>query len=331
MLKDKVRTDAYRDFIYGNKDLFRGKTVLDVGCGTGILSMFCARAGAAKVIAVDNSDIINKAREIVFTNGLADIITCIRGKIEEVTLPVKEVDIIVSEWMGYCLLFEAMLDSVLWARDRYLKDDGLMVPSHCTLRIAPISDGDYIMDRIRFWVDVYGFDMSAMLEDPGKDAREIYLESFQPHSIAGTSAPFLQLPLHTIKAEELTFDKSFSVTWQKDTDEFNGWLIWFDTFFARDRRSDVLEAATSGEWISQKNPEVTAFTTGPSGPPTHWFSAFLHHHELDAAMPLKPGQIIDGSIEYRKSAKTGSRNLEINLEWNFKGVEGKKKGSWLMH
>ena len=74
MLKDTVRTDAYRDFIYGNKNLFNGKTVLDVGCGTGILSMFCAKAGAARVIAVDNSDIIEKAREIVFDNGLADTI-----------------------------------------------------------------------------------------------------------------------------------------------------------------------------------------------------------------------------------------------------------------
>jgi protein arginine N-methyltransferase 3 len=74
MLKDTVRTDAYRDFIYENKSLFSGKVVLDVGCGTGILSMFCARAGASKVIAVDNSDIIDKARENVFANDLGHII-----------------------------------------------------------------------------------------------------------------------------------------------------------------------------------------------------------------------------------------------------------------
>jgi 2-polyprenyl-3-methyl-5-hydroxy-6-metoxy-1,4-benzoquinol methylase len=125
MLKDTVRTDAYRDFIYNNKDLFKDKVVLDVGCGTGVLSMFCAKAGAKKVISVDNSAIIDKARANVFENGLDGIIACLHGKVEEVILPVKQVDIIVSEWMGYCLLYEAMLDSVLYARDKYLAPGGL--------------------------------------------------------------------------------------------------------------------------------------------------------------------------------------------------------------
>lgn len=75
MLKDAVRTDAYRDFIYDNKGLFKDKVVLDVGCGTGILSMFCAKAGAKMVIAVDNSNVIQKARENVYKNGFENVIT----------------------------------------------------------------------------------------------------------------------------------------------------------------------------------------------------------------------------------------------------------------
>jgi protein arginine N-methyltransferase 3 len=75
MLKDAIRTDAYRDFIYENKHLFKDKVVLDVGCGTGILSMFCAKAGARKVISVDNSGIIIKAKEIIYDNGFGDVIT----------------------------------------------------------------------------------------------------------------------------------------------------------------------------------------------------------------------------------------------------------------
>jgi hypothetical protein len=47
-------------------------------------------------------------------------ITLIRGKIEDVSLPVEKVDIIISEWMGYCLFYESMLNSVLFARDKWL-------------------------------------------------------------------------------------------------------------------------------------------------------------------------------------------------------------------
>ena len=94
--------------------------VLDVGCGTGILSMFAATAGAKQVFAVDASNIIDKAAQIVKDNNLDHIVTTIKGKIEEITLPVDKVDIIISEWMGYFLFYESMLDTVIFARDKWL-------------------------------------------------------------------------------------------------------------------------------------------------------------------------------------------------------------------
>ena len=102
MLKDEVRTLTYRNAMYHNKHLFKGKVVLDIGCGPGILSMFAAKAGASKVIAIDCSNIIDYAQKIITDNHFADVITLVKGKVEEVTLPdgIDKVDIIISEWMG---------------------------------------------------------------------------------------------------------------------------------------------------------------------------------------------------------------------------------------
>ncbi|OJD15479.1 hypothetical protein AJ78_04275 [Emergomyces pasteurianus Ep9510] len=317
MLKDSVRTDAYRDFIYDNKSLFKDKVVLDVGCGTGILSMFCAKAGAKMVIAVDNSDIIDRAREIIYDNGFGDVIKCIRGKIEQVELPVQQVDIIVSEWMGYCLLFEAMFDSVIWARDRYLSPDGLMVPSHATLQIAPLADPDLVDSHITFWNSVYGFRMSSMLLN-------IYDEALVRHNqkpeetIVAKASPFLQLPLHTITVEELTFIKSFEVTLNTDIHALDGWAVWFDMFFMPSRTSKVAEDVVPGDLKKQG---FVAFSTGPFDTETHWQQGvFLINREKKPARPLKKGQVIKGHVEYRKK-DDGSRLLDIGIDWDIEGVE----------
>lgn len=69
MLKDQQRTLAYQRAIEGNPEDFKDKIVLDIGCGTGILSIFAARAGAKHVYAVDNAEVALFAREIVKQNG----------------------------------------------------------------------------------------------------------------------------------------------------------------------------------------------------------------------------------------------------------------------
>ena len=96
----------------------------------------------------------------------------IRGKVEDIALPdsVASVDVLVSEWMGYALLYESMLDSVLVARDRFLKPDGIMAPAQTQMMLALCDAADIHKERVRFWTDVYGFDMSAMAGDVYGDA-----------------------------------------------------------------------------------------------------------------------------------------------------------------
>lgn len=100
--------------------------------------MFAAKAGAKKVIGVDMSGIIDHAKILVADNNLSDVITLIKGKMEEVVLPVDKVDIIISEWMGYCLLYETMLNTVLVARDKYLAPGGLIFPDQAIMYLSAI-------------------------------------------------------------------------------------------------------------------------------------------------------------------------------------------------
>ncbi|KAG8056511.1 hypothetical protein GUJ93_ZPchr0002g24183 [Zizania palustris] len=76
------------------------------------------------------------------------VITVIQGKVEEIELPVQKVDVIISEWMGYFLLFENMLNTVLYARDKWLADGGVVLPDKASLHITTIGDAEYKEDKI---------------------------------------------------------------------------------------------------------------------------------------------------------------------------------------
>ena len=97
----------------------KGKVVLDVGTGSGVLAIWAAMAGARKVYAVEATSMAQHARRLVEQNGQQEVVTVLEGYMEKLELPEK-VDLIISEWMGYFLFREAMLDSVLAAKDKFL-------------------------------------------------------------------------------------------------------------------------------------------------------------------------------------------------------------------
>ncbi|CAH8598635.1 unnamed protein product [Schistosoma turkestanicum] len=116
MMQDYIRTSTYQRAILANASVdFRGKVVLDVGAGSGILSFFAIQAGATRVYAVEASNMATHCNSLVQANKLAGRIVVISGKIEEITLP-EPVDVIISEPMGYMLYNERMLESYVHAR-----------------------------------------------------------------------------------------------------------------------------------------------------------------------------------------------------------------------
>lgn len=262
---------------------------------------------------------------------------CLRGKIEEVTLPVEKVDIIVSEWMGYCLLYEAMLDSVLYARDRYLAPDGLsknghllllpliltrvVVPSECKILIAAINDAEYVNDNINFWNHVYGFDMTAMKDKIRDNVDIIHLPDI---ALASEPVTFCHLPLHTVKTEDLVFTKPFQLEIKRDIESLDGFLIYFDNFFATSRDQVIPDDAKAEAW---KDPNGgVAFTTGPRWKETHWRQGLLVVDE-DKSAAMKSGEVVKGEVTYRKQEEN-SRALDIEVAWEAQGK--KHKQLWFM-
>lgn len=213
MLRDHSRTNAYAEAITSNPAIVRGKVVLDIGCGTGILSLLAARAGARKVVGVDLSAIVHKARAVVERNGLSDVITIVQGRAETAELPLApgEVDVIVSEWMGYGLYFENMLPSALAARDKYLSPSGVMMPSSATLFLEAFSFSG-ADDRIAWWGDVYGFDMSDLAELLTVEAQVDHVEATD--SISDRQAIHV-LDIKEAESPDLDFDVTFELVRQR--------------------------------------------------------------------------------------------------------------------
>ncbi|KAG7357320.1 50S ribosomal protein L11 methylase [Nitzschia inconspicua] len=297
MLKDEVRTKTYEMAIMQNKYLFQDKIILDVGCGTGILSMFAAQAGAKHVYAVDCSSIADQARKIVELNGFSDKITVIKGKIEEIDLPVAEVDVIVSEWMGYFLLYESMLDSIIFARDKWLvKENGIVFPDKAVMYVCAAEDGDVKRDRVDFWSNVYGFDMSPIRNIALK---EPVVDVIDGKSIVTDATPILHLDILTCKKEDVEFEASFELKALRN-DYVHGLVAYFECAFTQVHKP-------------------IGFSTSPFCRYTHWKQTIFY---LPESLVTCTGETIAGEIKCKPNKKN-RRDLDISITLSVNGRHSK--------
>jgi len=298
MIEDQVRTDAYRKAIMSNPSFIKDKVVCDVGCGSGILSMFCAQAGAKKVYAIDASAIAKQAEIVIKSNGFQDIITVFQGKAEEVELPEK-VDVVISEWMGYMMLYETMLPSVLHIRDKWLKPGGKMFPCTASMHAA-LGEAAWIPDyeesTYDFWVSLhpmYGLNMSHMADQALKRYHSYaHVVTLPQSGVASLSTQLLTLDLNTVTAEELsTVTADFQLK-AMGARRVNSIVVWFDVAF----------------------PCGAVLTTSPHHEETHWQTTVL---------PIQDGFVMQdapfaGSLSISATKK---RSLSIALRYSLGGAE----------
>ncbi|XP_043464237.1 protein arginine N-methyltransferase 6 [Leptopilina heterotoma] len=247
MLNDKSRIHSYKNAIFASKDKFKDKTVMDVGAGTGILSVFCAQAGAKTVYAIEASQLAKIAKEVVIENDFSDVIEVIESCIEDVELnSIDKVDIIVSEWMGFYLIHEGMLDSVIFARDHFLKENGLLFPSIAKLYAAPCE----LPSFFDFWDDICGVKMRCVgIEHRRVKSLKPEVSIVENQHLLSYGNLLMWLNLYDVTVEDLNLlsgDNTVAIC--KKDGKCQGICIWFVVEF----------------------PDGSELSTSPSCEPTHW-------------------------------------------------------------
>uniref|UniRef100_T1JIP0 type I protein arginine methyltransferase n=1 Tax=Strigamia maritima TaxID=126957 RepID=T1JIP0_STRMM len=293
MMQDYIRTSTYQRAILANLPDFKDKVVLDVGAGSGILSFFAIQAGARKVYAIEASSMAQHAETLVYHNKCGGKIVVLPGKIEEVAVP-EQVDVIISEPMGYMLFNERMLETYLHAK-KWLTKSGKMYPCRGDLHIAPFTDDTLYMEQFskaNFWYQqaFHGVDLSSLRQAAMKEYfRQPIVDTFD---IRICMAKSLRYTVDFLTAEErdlhcievpLEFQLVMSGT-------VHGLAFWFDVAFI---------GSIQTIWLS----------TSPTEPLTHWYQVRCL---LETPIFVKEGQLLTGKVVLVAN-KRQSYDVEIEL------------------
>lgn len=133
MLSDSMRTESFMKAIL--ETVQPGDVVVDIGCGTGVLSMFAAMAGARRVYAIEREPIIEVAKDIAEANGLSDRVTYVNGLSTEIELP-ERANVVVSETIGNIGFDEGIIEWALDAKDRLATPDARFIPVDLTVQTS---------------------------------------------------------------------------------------------------------------------------------------------------------------------------------------------------
>lgn len=264
MLRDEVRNEAYRKALVAA--VTPGASVLDMGAGTGFLSILAANAGAGSVYAVERTSIAGLAKRMVEKNGLAETVRVIQSDLEDADLPGK-VDVLVSEWMGGLGVDENMLAPLVMARDRWLRPGGVIIPARVTAFLAPAWVQD-IEDAVQHWRSrPHGVDLSELAEGLLFDAHMTQVP-ITPADLLAPAQPLWSHDAYTCTLEEA--DRSFTskLTFTAErAGKLNGLVAWFE--------------ADMGHGMT--------LSTSVAAPPTHW-GRFLF--PASAPLPIAAGATI---------------------------------------
>jgi SAM-dependent methyltransferase len=148
-LSDRVKLKAYESAI--NRLVQPDNIVLDLGCGSGLLGLMALRAGARKVLFVEEGEVIEAARQTIVQAGFSDKAEFFQTNSYQMQLP-ERVDIVVCDHIGFFGFDYGAIGLLADAKKRFLKSDGIVVPAAIELHLAPI-DSQTCREFVGQWRD----------------------------------------------------------------------------------------------------------------------------------------------------------------------------------
>ncbi|KAF7061453.1 hypothetical protein CFC21_068147, partial [Triticum aestivum] len=275
---------------------------------------------------IECSQMADMAKEIVKTNGFSEVITVIKGKVEEIELPVPKVDVIISEWMGYFLLFENMLDTVLFARDKWLADDGVVLPDKASLHLTAIEDAEYKEDKIEFWNNVYGFDMSCIKKQA---MMEPLVDTVDQNQIVTNCQLLKTMDISKMSSGDASFTVPFKLVAERN-DFIHALVAYFNVSFTKCHK--LMGFSTGLSVVTFYHPKYACLApffkqsgsnecthnllfAGPRSKSTHWKQTVLY---LEDVVTICEGETLSGSMTVANNKKN-PRDIDITLKYAING------------
>jgi predicted RNA methylase len=261
MLADRARNVALRAAIEAT--VRPGDVVVDVGAGTGFLSMLAARAGARKVYAIESGPVAFLARRLVEINRQSDVVEVIQEMSTDFEPP-EPADVIICETLGYAVLDERFRPSLVDARNRMLKPNGALIPRAVDVIVVPVcTTDDSGFSQLN---EIEQLDFSALSGLLGRMHQRRYL----PRAMA-LSQP--QRVLH-LDCQTMTNQQPLACRAAFRIDRpavLGGFSLWFDAALSPGVRMSSESADRSNHWGQ---------TYLPSGAALHVQEGSVLHLEL---------------------------------------------------
>ena len=173
MINDYERNNAYLKAIKcAMKD---NKYVLEIGTGSGILSMMAIDAGATKVVTCENNkSIFDVAKKIISKNGYQEQIKIINKNSKELNIGTdlsQRADLIISEIFSSEFVGEGIQSSIVDAEKRLLKEGGKMIPEAGEIKLALLQRNSKV-ENVCFTGIVHEYDLSDFNQITGSKFTE---------------------------------------------------------------------------------------------------------------------------------------------------------------